>query len=207
MSITRVLCAAVALAAGVAVASSASAQSLGSLRKKAEEEAKKAKAAVDKKPSLDTATKKPAAPAAASQETPAATSAAPASAAAGASDAAAAKPDAKVWENYDFVPGNKVIFYTDFSEDKVGNFARGLKYRGGAAEIVERNDTKVLRATNTAEFLIPVGKKLPERFTLEVDVIAPLSGVMNRALTFEGGAGGVPPGGTGGFTFDIRLCV
>ena len=188
MSITRVLCAAVALAAGVAVASSASAQSLGSLRKKAEEEAKKAKAAVDKKPSLDTATKKPAAPAAASQETPAATSAAPASAAAGASDAAAAKPDAKVWENYDFVPGNKVIFYTDFSEDKVGNFARGLKYRGGAAEIVERNDTKVLRATNTAEFLIPVGKKLPERFTLEVDVIAPLSGVMNRALTFEGGA-------------------
>ena len=188
MSITRVLCAAVALAAGVAVASSASAQSLGSLRKKAEEEAKKAKAAVDKKPSLDTATKKPAAPAAASQETPAATSAAPASAAAGASDAAAAKPDAKVWENYDFVPGNKVIFYTDFSEDKVGNFARGLKYRGGSAEIVERNDTKVLRATNTSEFLIPVGKKLPERFTLEVDVIAPLSGVMNRALTFEGGA-------------------
>ena len=188
MSITRVLCAAVALAAGVAVASSASAQSLGSLRKKAEEEAKKAKAAVDKKPSLDTATKKPAAPAAASQETPAATSAAPASAAAGASDAAAAKPDPKVWENYDFVPGNKVIFYTDFSEDKVGNFARGLKYRGGPVEIVERDDTKVLRATGNAEFLIPLGKKLPERFTLEVDVIAPLSGVMNRALTFEGGA-------------------
>ena len=95
---------------------------------------------------------------------------------------------AKVWENYDFVPGNKVLFYTDFSEDKVGNFARGVKYRGGSAEIVERNDTKVLRATSTAEFLVPVGKKLPERFTLEVDVIAPLSGVMNRALSFEGGA-------------------
>jgi hypothetical protein len=93
-----------------------------------------------------------------------------------------------VWENYDFVPGNKVIFYTDFSEDKVGNFARGLKYRGGSAEVVERNDTKVLRATNNAEFLVPVGKRLPERFTLEVDVIAPQSGVMNRALAFEGGA-------------------
>jgi hypothetical protein len=24
----------------------------------------------------------------------------------------------KVWENHDFVPGNKVIFYTDFSEDR-----------------------------------------------------------------------------------------
>src|SRR6476619_4408240 len=89
--------------------------------------------------------------------------------------------DAKVWENYDFVPGSKVLFYTDFREERVGNFARGLKYRGGAAEVVERNDTKVLRATNNAELLAPVGKKLPERFTLEVDVIAPQSGVLNRA--------------------------
>ena len=188
MLTTRVLCAAFVLAAGVAASSSASAQSLGSLKKKAEEEAKKAKSAVEKKPSTDTVAKKPAAaPASASQENPAPASAAPAPAASGSSDAAAAKPNATVWENYDFVPGNKVIFYTDFSEDKVGNFARGLKHRGGSAEIVERNDTKVLRATNTAEFLIPVGKKLPERFTLEVDVIAPLSGVMNRALSFEGG--------------------
>src|SRR5688500_19494796 len=29
-----------------------------------------------------------------------------------------AQATAKVWENYDFVPGNKVIFFTDFSEDK-----------------------------------------------------------------------------------------
>ena len=189
MLTTRVWCAAFVLAAGVAASSSASAQSLGSLKKRAEEEAKKAKSAVEKKPSTDTVAKKPAAaPASASQEQPAPASAAPAPAASGSSDAAAAKPNAKVWENYHFVPGNKVIFYTDFSEDKVGNFARGLKYRGGSAEIVERNDTKVLRATSTAEFLVPVGKKLPERFTLEMDVIAPLSGVMNRALSFEGGA-------------------
>ena len=189
MLTTRVLCVVFVLAAGVAASSSASGQSLGSLRKKAEEEAKKAKAAVDKKPSVDTATQKPAAaPGSASAGTPAATAAAPSPVASGPGDAVAAKPNAKVWENYDFVPGNKVLFYTDFSEDKVGNFARGLKYRGGAGEIVERNDTKVLRATNNAEFLVPVGKKLPERFTLEVDVIAPLSGAMNRALSFEGGA-------------------
>jgi outer membrane protein OmpA-like peptidoglycan-associated protein len=93
-----------------------------------------------------------------------------------------------VWENYDFVPGSKILFFTDFAEDKVGNFARGLKYKGGPVEVVERNDTKVLRATGNAEFLIPLGRKLPERFTLEVDVIAPLSGALNRAFTFEGGA-------------------
>jgi outer membrane protein OmpA-like peptidoglycan-associated protein len=183
------LWAAFVIAASVAASSSASAQSLGSLKKKAEEEAKKAKAAVDKKPSPDTATKKPAAaPASASSGDPAATSVAASPAASGSSSAATPKPNATVWENYDFVPGNRVIFYTDFSDDKVGNFARGLKYRGGAAEIVERNDTKVLRATNNAEFLVPVGKKLPERFTLEMDVIAPRSGTLNRALSFEGGA-------------------
>ena len=37
----------------------------------------------------------------------------------------------KIWENYDFVPGSKVLFYTDFSEDRVGNFARALKYVQG----------------------------------------------------------------------------
>jgi OOP family OmpA-OmpF porin len=81
--------------------------------------------------------------------------------------------DAKVWENYDFVPGSKVIFYTDFSDDRVGNFARGLKYRGGAAEIVERDGVKMLRATQQAEFLVPLGRKLPQRFTLELDVLVP----------------------------------
>lgn len=97
------------------------------------------------------------------------------------------KADAKVWENYDFVPGRKLIFYTDFSDDRVGNFARGLRYKTGPAEVVELDGVKMLRAPARSEFLIPVGKKLPERFTLEMDVIVP--GVRaNEAVSFEGGA-------------------
>ncbi|MCC6316330.1 MAG: OmpA family protein [Gemmatimonadaceae bacterium] len=96
---------------------------------------------------------------------------------------------AKVWENYDFVPGNKVIFFTDFSEDKVGNFARGLKYSSGPIEIVERDGVKVLRSTGRSEILIPVGKQLPERFTLEIDVIAPRAACCGyEMVAFEGGA-------------------
>jgi hypothetical protein len=91
----------------------------------------------------------------------------------------------KVWENYDFVPGNRVIFYTDFSEDRVGNFARGLRYRSGPGEVVERDGIKVLRSVGRTEFLIPVGKKLPQRFTLEIDAIAPLE--RDEAIAFEGG--------------------
>jgi len=102
------------------------------------------------------------------------------------------KQASKVWENYDFVPGNRLIFFTDFSEDKVGNFARGLKYRSGEAEVVERDGAKVLRAMSRAEFLIPVGKALPQRFTLEIDVIAPQprdgEHDVHQMLQFEGGA-------------------
>ena len=102
--------------------------------------------------------------------------------------AQASKPDPKVWENYDFVPGSKILFYTDFSEDKVGNFARGVKYVSGPAEVVERDGIKVLRATGDATFLVPLGKKLPQKFTLEIDAIAPMAGALTRAVQFEGGA-------------------
>ena len=105
-----------------------------------------------------------------------------------ASGGAAARADAKVWDNYDFVPGSKVIFFTDFSEDKVGNFARGLKYKAGTMDVVERDGVKMLRSTSRGEFMVPVGAKLPERFTLEVDIIAPKSPPGGYdIIAFEGG--------------------
>ncbi len=118
------------------------------------------------------------------QPTPAAAN--PGAAAAPAPQAPA--PAAKVWENYDFVPGNKVIFFTDFSEDKVGNFARGLRYKTGSMDVVERDGIKMLRATDRAAFLIPLGRKLPDRFTMEIDVLAPLESPGGYdLLAFEGG--------------------
>jgi outer membrane protein OmpA-like peptidoglycan-associated protein len=100
-----------------------------------------------------------------------------------------AAQDPKVWDNYDFVPGSKVLFFTDFTEDRVGNFSRRLKYRSGPVEVVERDGVKVLRATGKSEFLIPIGAKLPERFTLEIDVIAPAeSCCLYGVMFFEGGA-------------------
>lgn len=103
--------------------------------------------------------------------------------------AQAPKPDPKVWENYDFVPGNKVIFYTDFSDDIVGNFSRRLKWNSGPIEVVERDGIKVLRASGRSQFLIPLGRKLPERFTLEFDIIPWTTKCCGyEELAFEGGA-------------------
>lgn len=96
------------------------------------------------------------------------------------------KADPTVWENYDFVPGTRVLFFTDFSDDRVGNFPRRLRFSGGALDVVEREGVKVLRATSRSEFLIPVGAPLPDRFTLEIDVIAPASGKIDM-VSFEGG--------------------
>jgi outer membrane protein OmpA-like peptidoglycan-associated protein len=104
-----------------------------------------------------------------------------------AASATQAPGQAKVWENYDFIPGSRVLFFTDFTEDRVGNFARRLKFVNGAMDVVERNDSKVLRVTSRSQLLIPVGRKLPERFTLEIDVIAPASGKIDM-VSFEGGA-------------------
>jgi len=101
---------------------------------------------------------------------------------------AAAQADPKIWDNYDFVPGNKVIFYTDFSEDRVGNFARSLKWVAGPVEVVERDGVKVLRATGASQFLILLHRRLPQRFTLEFDIIPwRVKCCGYEELSFEGG--------------------
>lgn len=144
-------------------------------KKKAEEALKKAQADSVKKAAADSAARADSAKAKGGQTA--------------AQGGAPAKADPKVWENYDFIPGSKVIFYTDFSDDKVGNFARGLKYKAGAMDVVERDGMKMLRSTSRGEFLVPVGKKLPERFTLEIDVIAPPEGIGGYDyVAFEGGS-------------------
>jgi hypothetical protein len=155
---------AVFLALTLAVASPVSAQLTG--LKKLKDDAKKATAGTAKPAPVDTAKPAPAPDTAKS----------------------VTKQDPKIWENYDFIPGNKVIVFTDFSDDKVGNFARRLKYKAGSMDVVERDSVKMLRATNRSQFLIPVGRKLPERFTLELDVLAPSTELGGYdVVAFEGG--------------------
>jgi outer membrane protein OmpA-like peptidoglycan-associated protein len=178
MRIPRVVSPLIALLLVTALPPSAHSQ-LGNLKKKAEEAARTKAEEALKKAAADSA-KKAAADSAAKADS---------SRAKGNAATGAAKPDPKVWDNYDFVPGSKVLFFTDFSEDRVGNFARGLRFRSGQMDVVERDGVKMLRSTARSEFLIPVGRKLPERFTLELDVIAPSTSLHGYDLVaFEGGS-------------------
>lgn len=148
---------------------------LGALRRRAEEEAKKKADEALRKATGDSA------------RADSARQAANASSASAGGSAAAS--GARVWENYDFVPGSRVIFYTDFSDDRVGNFARGLKFKAGSMDVVERDGVKMLRSTSRGEFFVPVGRRLPERFTIEIDVIAPGAHVGGYDIVaFEGGS-------------------
>ena len=74
------------------------------------------------------------------------------------------------WANYDFVPGDRTLFYEDFTRDQVGDFPRRLTFKAGNMEVAEWNGGRYLRATQSGEFAIPLPAVLPERFTVEIDV-------------------------------------
>lgn len=105
---------------------------------------------------------------------PAAPAAAAPAAASSAAPPAAASPAAapREWANYDFVPGSRILFDTDFTEDKVGNFPQRLEYLSGQMEVVELDGVRMLKASDRGELLIPLAAPLPDRYTVEVDFLS-----------------------------------
>ncbi|HEX6434543.1 MAG TPA: OmpA family protein, partial [Gemmatimonadales bacterium] len=103
--------------------------------------------------------------------------------------AAASPADKKVWANYDFVPGQRTIFFTDFTEDQVGNFPERLEFKTGAMEVVEfEGGQRALRASDRSELIIPLGETLPSKYTIELDVISRTGqGVAASTLEIAGG--------------------
>lgn len=81
-----------------------------------------------------------------------------------------AAPGEGAWANYDFVPGDEILFYEDFSHDEVGDFPRRMELVSGTWEVVEWNGSRFLRATSNGTLAIPLPSTLPDRFTLEYEV-------------------------------------
>ncbi len=88
------------------------------------------------------------------------------------STASTAPTSRKEWANYDFVPGARTIFFTDFTEDQVGNFPKRLTFKNGQMEVVELDGgQRALKASSYSQLLIPLPEALPQKFTIELDVI------------------------------------
>jgi OmpA-OmpF porin, OOP family len=77
------------------------------------------------------------------------------------------------WANYDFVPGERVLFADDLTADRVGNFPRRLEFVSGMMEIVEFDGGRYLRAASDSRFELVLPEALPERFTIEFDAHLP----------------------------------
>ena len=90
--------------------------------------------------------------------------------------AAQEQPALQTYSKYDFIPGEKIIFYEDFSQDAVGDFP-ALWNTNGSAEIVTTN----LFPGNWMKFdcreaiWTDALLALPDNYTIEFDLI-PVSG-------------------------------
>jgi OmpA-OmpF porin, OOP family len=106
------------------------------------------------------------------------------------STASTAPTSRKEWANYDFVPGARTIFFTDFTEDQVGNFPKRLTFKTGQMEVVELDGgQRALKASSPSDLLIPLPEALPAKFTIELDVINRDShGVAANTFELTGGS-------------------
>jgi outer membrane protein OmpA-like peptidoglycan-associated protein len=108
---------------------------------------------------------------------------APANARAAGETAPAPRPGEGAWTNYDFVPGNRVLFADDFTAETVGNFPRRLTHKAGAAEVVEWQGKRWLSSAGQDAFVINLPEVLPQQFTMEFDLAGAGNGMV---LYFDG---------------------
>ncbi len=100
-------------------------------------------------------------------------------------DPSSSSSQLQAYSKFDFIPGERVIFFEDFSQDKVGDFP-ALWNTNGSAEVVTTNLFPgnwmrfVTRdAIWTDELLI-----LPDNYTIEFDVI-PIQGEEKRMAGYQ----------------------
>lgn len=86
--------------------------------------------------------------------------------------AADSQPALAVYSKFDFVPGEKVIFYDDFSQDNVGDFP-ALWFSNGSGEVVTINNYpgKWLNITAPGCYYPERDLLTTENFTAEFDMI------------------------------------
>jgi len=80
----------------------------------------------------------------------------------------------KVYSKFDYVPGDKQLFYDDFSNDFVGDFPAKWN-TNGSGEVVTVNESpeKWLEMVSGYNiYFIPDAPELPEEYTIEFDVLA-----------------------------------
>ncbi|MCM4167049.1 Peptidoglycan-associated lipoprotein [Arenibacter antarcticus] len=78
----------------------------------------------------------------------------------------------KFYTNYDFVAGNKVLMYDDFSVDNIGDFPAKWN-TNGSGEVVtfDNSPDKWVKLSNKTSYIPDLPEILPSDFTVEFDMI------------------------------------
>ena len=78
----------------------------------------------------------------------------------------------KVYTNYDFVPGERLVLYDDFSVDNIGDFPAKWN-TNGSGEVVTLDDSpdKWLKLSDRTVYVPDLPETLPNDFTIEFDMI------------------------------------
>jgi outer membrane protein OmpA-like peptidoglycan-associated protein len=87
---------------------------------------------------------------------------------------AAAAPDFQSFSRFDFVPGEKVAGFEDFSQDSIGDFpAKWNTNAAGEIVTVAGKPGRWLKLTRAGVFVPELTPTLPDNFTLEFDLLVP----------------------------------
>ena len=114
------------------------------------------------------------------------------------SEAPAEKSDApkgsgdigSVSTKFDFTPGDKLLFYDDFTQDELGEFPVHWKLKSGTLEVAEMKGQRWVRSTSLDSHIamkLPATPSLPEYWTLEFDFFAENSGANVLEVTGQTG--------------------
>lgn len=78
----------------------------------------------------------------------------------------------RFYTNYDFVPGDRMLLYDDFSADNIGDFPAKWN-TNGSGEVVTLNDSpdKWLKLSDRTTYVPDLPEKLPIEYTLEFDMM------------------------------------
>jgi OOP family OmpA-OmpF porin len=114
------------------------------------------------------------------------------------------KPGEGAWANYDFVPGDRILFYDDFTNDVVGDFPRRLEFVNGNWDVIDWEGRRLFRNTGprAAAFMVPLPEALPMRFTIEFEAYFP-HGNQSLAIATDSPGGGSGWSSVGGNAFRV----
>ena len=79
----------------------------------------------------------------------------------------------QLYQKFDFIPGERIMLYDDFSEDQIGDFPSKWDTNGsGELVTLSGSDEKWMKMMNQSTYIPMLDGDLPEEFTLEFDVLA-----------------------------------